>query len=116
MRRTYLGLGMLLAAGCQDPADNTQANCKVYQENYCDKEADCAIEFDDLKKSERDQSVAKCYDKFRSQGLSCGDVKRVSETFDQCTEDLEKWSCTQFYDVSSSRRYVPLSCVNVLQN
>lgn len=112
MRSTWIPL--LALAACRDAPDDTQANCQLYQDNYCAKQADCAVEFGDIKKAARDANEQACHQDFAARGQGCGDIGGVSETFDQCIEDLDKWTCVQFYDVSSSRRYVPLSCVNLL--
>ena len=114
MRSTWIPL-LLASVACQDPPDDTQANCQLYQDNYCAKQADCAVEFDDIKKSERAENEQACHQTFASEGLACGSLGSVSETFDQCIEDLDKWTCVQFYDVSSERRYIPKSCLNVLE-
>jgi hypothetical protein len=106
---------LLASAACGTDPDSTEENCQLYQDDYCGKQADCAVELNDIKKAERESNEQACHADFESRGLSCGSLGGVSATFEQCLEDLEKWPCVQFYDVSSPRRYVPLSCVNVLE-
>ena len=98
-------------SGC---ARHTQANCQLYQDDYCAKQADCAIEFDDIKKSQRDASEQPASRTSRLGGSAVA-VSAASRRPSTMHRDLDKWTCVQFYDVSSSRRYVPLSCVDVLE-